>query len=823
MDVLLSPGIRLMRRLRVTGKFVTIGLFLLIPLLVTVSGAWSAGARDIDFAARERDGLRLEVPLVELVAVLSNAQADGIARSSGGSGHPVGEQAADLRAALDQVDAADRQVGGRLGTHQGWQHLRDQITAGSPRSLQVAQDLVQRVADASYLILDPQLDSYYVMIALVDRLPRVLVGAADQEPRLAGASGTADAAVAQPDPVLAETAQRLHLDLTTAASASQWDGLSHAYSASIGAVTAALAPYLKAGAGTARDLDTLTAAGSALADSLGAALDTLLQQRQATLADQRMRPLLLAGLALGCAGYLALALYRATARDVHLVLGEFTRVTSGELAGSEPLTGHDEFAQMSRAIRDTSDRLTGLLSALRMQATHDELTGLPNRTMFLAKVEDAIAEQPGRFAVVLADLERFKDVNDSFGHGMGDRLLRVVSARFHRAAGRRQLVARLGGNEFAVLVYDATTVLEVERVIARMQVSLAEPVDVDGRQLHVRARIGVALHATGTPGAVELLRNADVALSDAKSRDGAGVALFEPAMHDRTRDRTELSGDLVTAVREEQFTLVYQPIVDVTSGAVEGVEALVRWMHPTRGAVSPAVFVPLAEASGQIIGLGRWVLHEALRQLAAWHREFPDGYPLRMDVNLSADQLADPGLPGEVLAMISRCGVDPRQVVLEITETALVRDMETVLRRLAQLSAIGVRLALDDFGTGYSSLSYLRRLPVSVLKVDKSFVDDIESPDGQAARLLHDIVGLGAGLGMEVIAEGIESPGQVPVLRAAGCHLGQGYLWARPMPAEALAQLLRTGGHVVPAGAPVDPAARAVNPAVPAPRKDSAG
>jgi EAL domain-containing protein (putative c-di-GMP-specific phosphodiesterase class I) len=294
-------------------------------------------------------------------------------------------------------------------------------------------------------------------------------------------------------------------------------------------------------------------------------------------------------------------------------------------------------------------------------------------------------------------------------------------------------------------------------------------------------------------------------------------------MHDRTRDRTELSGDLVTAVREEQFTLVYQPIVDVTSGAVEGVEALVRWMHPTRGAVSPAVFVPLAEASGQIIGLGRWVLHEALRQLAAWHREFPDGYPLRMDVNLSADQLADPGLPGEVLAMISRCGVDPRQVVLEITETALVRDMETVLRRLAQLSAIGVRLALDDFGTGYSSLSYLRRLPVSVLKVDKSFVDDIESPDGQAARLLHDIVGLGAGLGMEVIAEGIESPGQVPVLRAAGCHLGQGYLWARPMPAEALAQLLRTGGHVVPAGAPVDPAARAVNPAVPAPRKDSAG
>jgi diguanylate cyclase (GGDEF)-like protein len=411
----------------------------------------------------------------------------------------------------------------------------------------------------------------------------------------------------------------------------------------------------------------------------------------------------------------------------------------------------------------------------------------------MSSLDSAIADQPGQCAVLLADLNRFRDINDGFGHSIGDRLLRVVSARFRTAAERRNLVARLSGNEFAVLIYDAVSMREVQQVIARMQVALLEPVNIDGRQLHVRARIGAALHATGHPSAVELVRNADVALSAAKSQDGTTVTLFEPTMHDRTRDRTELSGDLVTAVARNQFTLVYQPIVDVTTGVLQGVEALARWMHPTRGPVSPTVFVPLAEASGQIIDLGRWVLHEALRQLAAWHREFPDHHQLTMDVNLSADQLTDTALAGMVLDRISLHQVDPRRIVLELTETALVRDQKTVLRRLEQLSAIGVRLALDDFGTGYSSLSYLRRLPVSVLKVDKSFVDDIESPDGQAARLLHDIVGLGAGLGMEVIAEGIESPGQVPVLRDAGCTLGQGFLWSRPLPAGEFTDLLRRG------------------------------
>jgi diguanylate cyclase (GGDEF)-like protein len=815
MDALLKPGMRLMRRLRVVDKFIALGLLLLVPLVVSLGSGWSAGSREITFAQRERDGVRLAVPLVQLVAVLADLQA-GHGATTGARDE---DAPAQLRAAVDQVNAADAAVGARLGMHDRWVRLRSQVLATEHRlragsisesgpdltqPLHQTQEFVEQVAGASNLVLDPELDSHYVVIALIDRLPQVLVEAALWEQRLHGAGEP------RPGPVLDQAADLLRQDLAKAGSASEWDGLLRQFAATSAALNAALAPYLQNSGqdrrqSAVRDLDTVTAAGSALADNLGSALDTLLRSRESDLADARRRPLLLVGLALACAGYLALALCRATAQDVNTVLTEINQVTSGGIHGGEPLPGRDELAQMSRALQEADDRLTGLLSALRLQATHDELTGLPNRTMFLSKLEDAIATQPERFAVVLADLDRFKDINDSFGPGMGDRLLRVVGARVHKAAGRRNLVARLGGNEFAVLVSEAATVSDVQQVIARIQVALAEPADIDGRQLHVQARMGIALHATGRPGAVELIRNADVALSAAKDGDGWGVTLFEPAMHEHTRDRTELSGDLVTAVARQQFSLVYQPIVEVASGMVRGVEALVRWVHPTRGPLSPTVFVPLAEASGQIAGLGRWVLHEALRQLAAWHREFPDSYPLTMDVNLSADQLTDPGLPGEVLTLISRTGVDPRWLILEITESALVREMETSLRRLGQLSAIGVRLALDDFGTGYSSLSYLRRLPVSVLKIDKSFVDDIDNPDGQAARLLHDIVGLGAGLGMEVIAEGIESTTQLPALRATGCHLGQGYLWSRPIDSEQVAQLLGSGGRIeVPGNTPED-------------------
>ena len=319
--------------------------------------------------------------------------------------------------------------------------------------------------------------------------------------------------------------------------------------------------------------------------------------------------------------------------------------------------------------------------------------------------------------------------------------------------------------------------------------------DVDGRLLRVQASVGIAIGPDGGTTPTELLRNADVAMHAAKDNGTGALVVFEPAMHEATRERTELSFELVRAIEHRQLSVVYQPIVDLGTEAVEAVEALVRWDHPERGVISPELFVPLAEATGLIVPIGRWVMRQAVLQLTSWRQEFPHRR-VTMDINLSADQLGDADLVGDVLSLISETGVDPQSIVLEITESALVRDLDSALRRLAQLAAVGVRLALDDFGTGYSSLSYLGRLPVTVLKIDKSFVaaaDTAPAAAGPAEVLLRGIVGLGTGLGMDVIAEGIETPDQARRLRDAGCHYGQGYLWSRPVSAAELGVLLRRG------------------------------
>jgi predicted signal transduction protein with EAL and GGDEF domain len=390
-------------------------------------------------------------------------------------------------------------------------------------------------------------------------------------------------------------------------------------------------------------------------------------------------------------------------------------------------------------------------------------------------------------------------------------MLRAVGARFHRAVGRHNVVARLGSDEFGVLLPHGGGEEAALDVVAALRAALQAPIDVDGRLLQVRATFGVAV--AGFPdgpdgrGPAELIRDADVALAAARDttpqtrEDGtaaARVAVFEPAMHERTRARTELSAELVGAVERGELQLLYQPIVDLATNVVHGVEALARWNHPTRGLVPPTVFVPLAEATGSIVPIGRWVLREAALQLARWRTEFPDGYPLSMEANLSTGQLADPGLVPTVIGLLEETGVDPRDLVLEITESALVEDLDAALRPLRQLSAIGVRLALDDFGTGYSSLTYLRRLPVQILKIDRSFVVDVDAPGATSGVLLAGITQLGTGLGMQIVAEGVETARQASRVRAAGCHLGQGFLWARPMTAEDVTALLRRGGDLTP-------------------------
>ncbi|MCW2966430.1 MAG: hypothetical protein JWM71_202 [Solirubrobacteraceae bacterium] len=428
------------------------------------------------------------------------------------------------------------------------------------------------------------------------------------------------------------------------------------------------------------------------------------------------------------------------------------------------------------------------VGAMVHQALHDALTGLPNRALFLDRLEHALARASRagtEVAVLFLDLDRFKTVNDSLGHAAGDELLCVVGERIASCMRAADTAARLGGDEFAVLLEDLTSTREAVRVAERIIAALEAPILVAGREVFIGASIGIA---TGTSGADDLLRHADVAMYRAKAQGKGRYAMYEDGMQAEVVERLELEADLQRAIDRDELEVFYQPIIRLGSGELAGHEALVRWRHPTRGLMSPGAFVPVAEETGLIVPLGRFVLREACRQAAAW-QGLGDA-ELMMNVNLSGRQLEDPALVDEVTAILRETGLPAARLVLEITETVLMHDTETTIERLRALRALGVRLAVDDFGTGYSSLRYLNRFPLDVLKMAKPFVDGLGSQSEDPA-LARAIVDLGANLGLQIIAEGIERSAQLTQLRRLGCPLGQGYWFSRPMPAaDAEAQLL---------------------------------
>jgi diguanylate cyclase (GGDEF)-like protein len=787
MDRLLGPGMRLMRRLRVAAKFVAVLTLLVVPLSLAVSGPVRSAGREVSAAARERQGLTMARPLALLVLRID---ADRFL--------PAGVR--DLGTSLSDADAADRAVGSRLGVHGDWLRVRALVSTRPADAAARATELLRRVADVSGLTVDPQLDSRYLVEALVDRVPLVLDRVAP--PPAVDRDG------------LLEATNRLTTGVGTALNGTSWPGLVPRVSAPVADLRTAVARYAAVLAGdisrtaprrgrtdaatpvlAAAATPVLAAAGD-LVRALADAVDVLLAQRGVRLRADRDRPLVLFLLSLVAAGWVFGALYRATTGDVRRVLADINSLTGGVPNETEPMTGPDEFAQMSRAVVSARDRLTSLLGSLRYQSTHDELTALGNRVLFTEKLAEALADPDRQVGVVVIDLDAFKDINDSFGHVIGDRLLRTIGARFHRVVTRQDLVARIGADQFGVLLADAADDRRAAETLESLRVALEQPVDLDGRQLRTRASIGIALSSTGGRAAGELMRNADVAMHAAKGGGAGRLAVFEPAMHEATRRRTELSYDLVQAFEAGQLSVAYQPIVDIGTEVIHGVEALVRWTHPVRGPIPPADFVPLAEATGLILPIDRWVRREAAAQLAEWHERYP-ACDLTMEVNMSPDQLNDPELVGDLLSLINETGIDPTRLVLEITESALIRDLDGALRRLGQLSAAGIRIALDDFGTGYSSLSHLRRLPVSILKIDKSFVtdsDDVDDPSGSGERLLRTIVQLGTGLRMQVVAEGVETRDQLALLRQAGCQLGQGFLWSQAVEPDAVEAILARGG-----------------------------
>jgi diguanylate cyclase (GGDEF)-like protein/PAS domain S-box-containing protein len=439
--------------------------------------------------------------------------------------------------------------------------------------------------------------------------------------------------------------------------------------------------------------------------------------------------------------------------------------------------------------RDVSERKR-LEEQLTHQAFHDPLTGLANRALFRDRVSHALALAQRRghpITVLFLDLDDFKMVNDSLGHAEGDRLLIAAAERFLSCARSTDTVARLGGDEFAILIEGAEG---REGLLERLTAAMVHSFSLSGNQVRVTASIGVAA-AVGGESADDLLRNADVAMYEAKRHGKGRSATYESRMYADIRERLDLEAALRGALERRELVLHYQPIVQLRSGAIYGVEALLRWEHPQYGRLLPQHFVPLAEETGLIVQLGAWVLEEACRQLQAWNRAHPEAV-LAVSVNISGRQLQGAGLADALRRALASSGVDPAKVVLEITESVLMQETDSVLDRLRQLKALGVRLAIDDFGTGYSSLSYLQRFPIDILKIAKPFVEEVGKGADRSA-LARAIIGLGDTLRLDTIAEGIEMAEQRAALLQLGCTLGQGHYFWPALPAAAVEELLAAG------------------------------
>jgi diguanylate cyclase (GGDEF)-like protein/PAS domain S-box-containing protein len=448
--------------------------------------------------------------------------------------------------------------------------------------------------------------------------------------------------------------------------------------------------------------------------------------------------------------------------------------------------------------RDISERKAAE-AQLQHRAFYDPLTDLPNRALFLDRLQHLFHRSRRAlgnplFAVLYLDLDRFKAINDSLGHQAGDELLVGTARRLERCLRPGDTLARLGGDEFTVLLDDISCEADAIGVAERIHEELAAPLDVRGYEMFTSVSVGIALSSAGYDRPEDMLRDADTAMYRAKAGGRARHPVFDCDMHQRAMSSLRLETDLRRALERQEIVPYYQPIVDLESGEVIGLEALARWRHPSLGLLPPELFIPIAEESGLVGAVGEWMLAEACRQARDWQRKYPRRAALGISVNISPRQLAQGSLPGEVERVLGATGLDPACLTLEITESALMHNLNAGAGVIQRLHAMSVGLHLDDFGTGYSSLAYLHSFPVQALKVDRSFVSRMDGVSQQSA-IVKAIVSLARNLGMEVIAEGVETRAQADALRALCCRRGQGFLFSEPLAAER-AEALLAGGFV---------------------------
>ena len=473
---------------------------------------------------------------------------------------------------------------------------------------------------------------------------------------------------------------------------------------------------------------------------------------------------------------------------VEVVVGNGARRSTLESVGSN-LLDDPAIAGLALNFRDVSER-KALEEQLRQLAFHDPLTLLANRSLFRNRVQHALTlahRSRQRVAVMFLDLDNFKNVNDSLGHDAGDRLLQAAAQRLVMSTRPSDTVARLGGDEFAILLEGIAESTDVERVAATITRSFDEPLQLDGADTWMAASIGIAFSEPGDD-TEQLLRNADIAMYNAKASGKARFVVFQPRMQEQLRERLRLEEDIGRALERGEFFLEYQPVVDLARRELLGVEALVRWNHPENGLVMPGAFIAAAEESGQIVELGRWVLHEACRAVKSWRDTIVAGDGLRVAINISGRHLQHADLVADVRNALEASGLEPGNLVIELTESTIMHNTEVNLQRFRELKALGVRLAIDDFGMGYSSLSYLHRFPIDILKIDRSFVGRL-TEQGDGPELARAVVMLGETLGLETVAEGVEHEEQVEKLLDLGCVAAQGFLFARSSTLKAVSAM----------------------------------
>ena len=490
--------------------------------------------------------------------------------------------------------------------------------------------------------------------------------------------------------------------------------------------------------------------------------------------------------------------------DLNVILDQLGKLHDGTISSLQlehrffHKSGQVRYVLLSVAtIKDTQNHTSNLIFQMqdisaRKQAEkklvhdafHDALTGLPNRMFFMDQLKQSVQRvrrpQQPPFAVVFLDFDRFKVINDSLGHLVGDQLLLAIANRLRANVRPGDTVARLGGDEFTILLHSLKSPDDAIDMARRLLNNLSEPFKLPGREVFITASIGITLSTNGYEHAEDVLRDADTAMYQAKSLGRARYEVFDQGMHAKAPDLAEIETDLWRALERNELTLDYQPIVSLKTGKIAGFEALLRWMHPSRGMVSPLEFISVAEETGLIIPIGQWVLNQACRQTREWQKRYPQKPPLQVSVNLSPKQFMQRDLIDQISLALDSGGLSPASLKVEITEGMVMQNVESTMHMLGQLQALGIAISLDDFGTGYSSLSYLHRFPISTLKIDQSFVSSMSNTQ-ESLEIVRTILGLARNLKMEVIAEGVETLEQAVELRSMNCDYGQGYYFSKAL------------------------------------------